>query len=69
MRWKPDLQDYLVRQALADPMVWDWEGKPVHEWRSYIPEEIRDIWHTFSQRQKVAIMHMAESLASNELWE
>lgn len=64
--WQPDLSDYLVRQALAEPIDWTWAGVPIHEWRWYITDEIKAIWTTFSPRQKVAIMRMADKVADKE---
>lgn len=66
----PGMTDYLVRQALAEPMVWDWgQNKAVHEWRSYVTDEVKAVWPTFTPAQKVAVMRMLDGIASQEEWD
>lgn len=68
-----DMSDYLVRQALAEPMDWEsWRremGRPIHEWRVYVTDEVRALWHTFTPEQKVAVMRMADEMAGREQWD
>ena len=59
---------YLVTQALADPQPWD-EGGKVHNWRNYVTDDVRAIWHTFNPEQKVALARMADTFAGREEWE
>ncbi|WP_170066073.1 hypothetical protein [Novosphingobium guangzhouense] len=45
------------------------EARQVHDWRNHIPEEIRDIWGTFSVGQRAALHAWAEDLADMEEWD
>lgn len=47
---------------------WDEAGR-VHDWRNYISDELRAMWHTFNDAQKRAIARSAEERAGNEEWE
>lgn len=60
-----DIADY------ADPN-WaehDAKLKHVHEWKSYIGEELRGMWGTFSDGQKKAIAANAQDIADREQWD
>ena len=41
----------------------------VHDWRNYISEEVREMWHTFTDEQKAALARQANIEASMENWE
>jgi hypothetical protein len=41
----------------------------VHDWRNYISDDLRDIWDTFTDKQKEIIAKNADDQASNEHWE
>ena len=47
---------------------WDYYGR-VHEWRNYIDDELRAIWDTFTEEQRIVIGRSAEKSASNEEWD
>lgn len=48
----------------------DWSvGGNVHNWKNHIMDEVRDIWDTFTDIQKLALYKQAEEQASNEEWE
>lgn len=44
-------------------------GGHVHNWRTHVPEEIIDMWDSFTDEQKAAIARWADEMASNEHWE
>ena len=48
--------------------VWDDAGK-VHDWRNYISDELRGIWHTFTPEQRRAIANNAQDIADREEWD
>lgn len=54
----------------GDPINPDWSREwRVHNWRNYITDDLRAMWHTFTDTQKIAIAQMAERQASNEQWD
>lgn len=56
-----------VPDDYADP---EWaEGGRVHNWRNHVPEVVRTIWHTFTDRQQQLLALWATELASREEWE
>lgn len=54
----------------GDPLEpkWDEAGK-VHDWRNYISQAVRDMWHTFTPSQRVALAENAEEIAGQEEWD
>lgn len=60
------ITDYLKEQAL-DPK-WDEAGR-VHDWRNHVGENVKAIWHTFTDEQKLALAEDADERASNEHWD
>lgn len=65
------MDDYLrlKPEEYSEP---DWTPprlKYVHDWRAYIGEELRAIWPTFSEQQKLTIARNAQNLADNEVWD
>ena len=51
-----------------DNPKWEEAGK-VHDWRNYVGERTKAIWHTFTQEQRRAIALDADDSASNEEWD
>ena len=48
----------------------DWKSAGrVHEWKNYISDPLREIWHSFSDEQKAKIAHSADESASQEEWD
>jgi len=47
---------------------WDEAGR-VHDWRNHVPDEVKEIWVTFTDAQKRALFAWAEELAGREEWE
>ncbi|BCZ42643.1 TPA: hypothetical protein K8N54_003142 [Serratia marcescens] len=45
------------------------ENNKVHCWRNYAPKQLRDIWHTFSDKQKKHIAFTLQTIADNEQWD
>jgi len=42
---------------------------PVHDWRTYVSEEIRQNWKTLSIESRCIIINLAQSFADNEEWD
>lgn len=47
---------------------WNEAGR-VHDWRNYISDELRAVWHTFTPEQQVLIGENADDIAGNEEWD
>lgn len=47
-----------------------WEsGGRVHNWKNYVPDDLKDIWHKFSKEQLIVLVETFDTIASNEEWE
>jgi hypothetical protein len=58
----------LLNQALLNPQPWD-EGGVVHNWRTHVGSNVRAIWNTFTDEQKIAIARDADNAADREEWD
>lgn len=47
---------------------WDKAGK-THDWRNHVPDHVREIWDTFTPKQREALEDWASNLADSELWD
>ena len=48
----------------------EWEvGGRVHNWKNYVPDDLKAIWHTFSKDQLIVLAETFDTIASNEEWE
>ena len=56
---------YLV--TLGVDKTWHDIGK-VHDWRNYVPDDVKRIWNTFEHYQQDAIQAMAQGMADKEEW-
>lgn len=63
-----DVPYYMRDEFLAQPMLWE-EGGRVHNWKNYVGEHVRNIWHTFTDEQKISIGLDADTIADLEEWE
>jgi len=41
----------------------------VREWRRYVSEDVRKIWHTFTPLQKAVLARQAKDQADQEEWD
>ena len=57
---------YLV--TLGVDKTWHDIGK-VHDWRNYVPEDVKRMWRTFDDCQRDAIQAMAQEVADKEVWD
>lgn len=63
-----DPMDY--REPPHDYLKPDWANTArVHDWKNYVNDELRSMWHMFSPTQKAAIARNAEDFADREDWE
>lgn len=55
----------------GDPLADDMggEGGRVHDWRSYVPDELEAMWPTLSPEVRMAVAVVAQIAASNEEWD
>lgn len=48
----------------------DWtDTSRVHNWRNYVSDRVRQIWHTFTDEQKIALGEQAAEQSSKEEWD
>lgn len=47
---------------------WDKAGK-VHDWRNHVPQNVRNLWDTFTIIQLKALYAWAYNLAMEERWD
>lgn len=41
----------------------------IHDWRDYVPDSVKDMWHLLSERERFLVVVTANLSASNEEWE
>jgi hypothetical protein len=66
------LRPYKLEKAVVveEWNIPDWNGGgKVHNWRNYISEELREMWSTFSLKQKEALFNNAKDVANGEEWD
>lgn len=56
-----------LREKASDPR-WS-EATKVHDWRNHVPERIQELWSTFTDEQRIALVEWADELAGREEWE
>lgn len=44
-------------------------GKHVHDWRTYVSDEVRKIWNELPLIAKCAVISVCEEMADNEQWD
>lgn len=59
---------YIVNSVDVREPEFDKAGK-VHDWRNHVGWRTVDIWHEFSDRQKLALALDAQDNADREEWE
>lgn len=47
----------------------DSESKPVHDWRAYITDEVREQWAVIDLKARCIVIHIAQSCADQEDWD
>ena len=48
----------------------DWTDKNrVHNWKNYISKEMKEMWDSFTDEQKIAIGENADDMAGDERWD
>lgn len=50
-----------------DPQ-WRKAGR-VHDWRNHVPDDVQELWATFTREQRGALVRWANELSDNEKWE
>ena len=53
---------------IAEVPAWEKGGK-VHDWRNYIPDDIRRLWPRLSQDARVVAVVIADMQAEKEEWD
>lgn len=41
----------------------------VHDWRNYVPDEIKEVWDNLTERERKLIFIMCEPIADREEWD
>lgn len=65
----------IFEQFVEDAENPDWKefdnhlGRHVHDWRSYITEEVRENWEQLSLIARCAVISCCEEVAGNEEWD
>jgi hypothetical protein len=59
------------REAALSPDWADFDNrnKHVHDWRTYVTDEVRAIWETIPLEGRMALIHCCESAADREEWD
>ena len=47
----------------------EFEGKAVHEWRSYLTDGLKEQWILFSNPQRIEIARCLQDIADYEDWD
>jgi len=62
-----DNRPYEERIGWNDP---DWQSiDRIHDWRNHVSDQVRTMWHTFTDTQKQALQRQADDLANAEHWD
>lgn len=59
---------YLKEAQNPDWEIFDAEAMHVHDWRSYITDEVREMWFNIPLIGRCAVIACCENVASNEEW-
>jgi len=59
--------EQVIAEATAPPK-WE-EASKVHDWRNYIPKELREEWNNLDLSTKVIVFLFAEERAGYEEWD
>ncbi len=54
------------QQALSPEPFKEFDGFMPHEWRNYVDGDLRDMWNSFTEQQKIAIADNAQRIADQE---
>ena len=62
--------DYVLEEA-RNP---DWEefdslNKRIHDWRSYVTEEVREAWFSLPEIARCVVILCCDETAGNEEWD
>jgi hypothetical protein len=47
----------------------DKQWKHVHDWRTYITDEVREVWNDIDLEARCIVIHIAQASADSESWE
>ena len=60
------IQKYML-EYINNPR-WD-DTTRVHDWRNYVPENVRCAWLELSEFARAAIIHITDEMANREEWD
>jgi len=73
MKIHPGLSNLYLAEGpfVGNPFRDDMGGPPgrVHDWRNYVPDELRKLWPHLSEETRMVVAICCEHQASNEDWE
>jgi len=63
------IEQYKEQAENPNWKEFDKQRKHIHDWRTYITEEVRVIWEDVSLIGRCAIISCCENVAGNEEWD
>jgi hypothetical protein len=67
MLWLKSLLNEECKKAIENP---DWGTKQLcHDWRNYVPSEVKNVWDVLNQDVKIVAYTMAKVRAEQEEWD
>jgi hypothetical protein len=63
----PENDPDFVKQKLYD--VWWSEGSKTHNWKNYVPDEVKESWQNLSVLGMLSVYIMANKQADAEDWD
>jgi hypothetical protein len=64
-----NVKEKMAGWGVNDYINPDWSDKNrVHNWKNYISDEMKAMWNSFTDAQKIAIGKNAEGTAGEENW-
>jgi hypothetical protein len=66
IEYKGEELNYYELQAINSEL--EFEGKAVHEWRSYLTDGLKKQWILFNHPQRIEIARCLQDIADSEVW-
>ena len=67
MFWLKNLLNEECKKAIENP---DWDTVQIcHNWRQYVPAEVKNAWDVLNQDAKIVAYTMANAIAEQEEWD
>ena len=63
------LHEYIDQAKNPSWEKFDAQYKHVHDWRTYISDEVREKWDLFTMESKCLAIHISQEVADREYWD